>query len=150
MQNPGHVSIEDASWSPDGTRIAMVGDFGMQGADDPAKWIALLTIGADGTGLRVLVGRRDDGSLAGLGISRGDISAGVAACREGVAVPDPDANPGLVKDCEGAVGGAELSGGTWRVELVHRQEHQRVGWDRRGRNAAARVGALADKARAGW
>ena len=100
MQNPGHVSIEDASWSPDGTRIAMVGDFGMQGADDPAKWIALLTIGADGTGLRVLVGRRDDGSLAGLGISRGDISAGVAACREGVAVPDPDANPGLVKDCE--------------------------------------------------
>ncbi len=99
MRNPGHVSIEDASWSPDGTRIAMVGDFGRQGADDPTKWIALLTIGADGTGLRVLVGRRDDGSLAGLDISRGDISADVA-CREGVAVPDPDANAGLVEDCE--------------------------------------------------
>ena len=100
IDNPVPESVEDAAWSPDGTRIAMVGDFGRQGADDPTKWIALLTVRADGAGLRVLVGRRDDGSLAGLGISRGDISADVAACREGVAVPDPDANAGLVEDCE--------------------------------------------------
>ena len=100
IDNPVPESVEDAAWSPDGTRIAMVGEFGRQGADDPTKWIALLTIGADGTDPRVLVGRRDDGNLVGLGVVRGDISAEVAACGEGVVVPEPEANAGLVEDCE--------------------------------------------------
>ena len=100
VDNPFTDSVEDAAWSPDGTRIAIVGEFGRQGADDPAKSIALLTIGADGTDPRLLVGRRDDGNLVGLGVVRGDISAEVAACGEGVVVPDPDANAGLVEDCE--------------------------------------------------
>ena len=71
IDNPVPESVEDAAWSPDGTRIAMVGDFGRQGADDPTKWIALLTIGADGTGLRVLVGRRGRRQSGGAGYLAG-------------------------------------------------------------------------------
>ena len=80
----------------------MVGEFeaSQRDVDDPTAQVAVVTIGADGATPRVLVGRREDGSLAGLGVVRGDISAEVAACGEGVAAPDPEANPGLVEDCE--------------------------------------------------
>ena len=88
--------IGDAAWSPDGTRIAISG----RGREP----IALVTVAAEGTGPRVLVRRQEDGELVGLlvglGVARGNLSADVAACGEGVAVPDPEANPGLVEDCE--------------------------------------------------
>ena len=92
-------SIGDAAWSPDGTRLAMVGNFGSERLNHPAKAIAVLTMGIDGRDLRLLVDRQEEGELVGLGVVRGDISAEVAACGEGVAVPDPDANSGLVEDC---------------------------------------------------
>ena len=95
MWRPSPNSIQDATWSPDGTRIAMVGVFRGHSAQ-----IALLAIGADGADPRVLASIEEDGELVGLGVERGDVSAELAACREGVAVPDPDANPGLVEDCE--------------------------------------------------
>ena len=95
--------IEEAAWSPDGKRIAIVGDF-MSEKFGAAGQIALLTIGVDGTAVprvpRVLVGRQRDGSLVGLGVERGDISAEVAACGGGVVVPNPEANPGGVEDCK--------------------------------------------------
>ena len=103
-------SIEDASWSPDGTRIAMVGVFGSRPSIDPARSIAVLTMAADATDVRGLVGRQVaggigskrpfDGDLVELAAVRGDISGHLAACGDGVAVPDPDANPGLVEDCK--------------------------------------------------
>ena len=57
INRPGAESIEHAAWSPDGKRIAMVGEFGGQSGTG-AGHIALLTIGADGADLRLLVGRR--------------------------------------------------------------------------------------------
>ena len=112
VQNPRHDSIEDASWSLDGTRIALSGQFhGSAGSrsSDPTAQIVLLTVAVDGTDLRVLVGRQVEGSvlnkplegrLVELGVARGDISTAVAACGDGVAVADPEANPELVEDCE--------------------------------------------------
>ena len=100
VDNPKSKSVRDASWSPDGKRIAMVGEFGLGPSDDPAGWIALVTVAADGTDLRVLVGRTIDRGLVGLGVMPGDISAEVAACGGGMAVVDPEANPGLVEDCK--------------------------------------------------
>ena len=103
VQNPSPDSIEDAAWSPDGERIAVTGVLrasGRKQSYDPTAQIALATVMADGTDLRVLVGRQDEDNLAGLRRARGDISAEVAACGEGVAVPDPQSNPGLVEDCE--------------------------------------------------
>ena len=99
VKNPLLHSIEDAAWSPDGTRIAIVGDF-RSAKFAAAGQIALLTIDADGLLRRVLVGRQRDGSLVGLGVERGDISAEVAACGGGVVVPNPEANPGVVEDCK--------------------------------------------------
>ena len=105
-------STDDVTWSPDGTRIAMVGVFRAWGRlqdYDPAAQIALVTIAANGTDSRVLVGiqveesvvsRPLKGNPVGLVAKRGDISAEVAACGDGVVVPDPEANPGLVEDCE--------------------------------------------------
>ena len=102
VRQPVVRSIEHAAWSPDGERIAMVGEFAtsQRDVDDPTAQIALVTTGMDGSAPRVLVGKQEDGRLAGLGVARGDISAEVAACGEGVAVPDPEANLGLVDDCE--------------------------------------------------
>ena len=110
VEHPYPDSIKDATWSPDGTRMAMVGTFGSRPSIDPARSIAVLTMAADGTDVRVLVGRQVagsvgskrpfDGDLVGLAAVRGDISAHVAACGDGVAVEDPEANPGLVEDCK--------------------------------------------------
>ena len=70
VKEPEIQSIENAGWSPDGERIALVGDLrgSITGA---AGKIVLLTIGADGSDLRVQVGRREDGGLVGLGVLRG-------------------------------------------------------------------------------
>ena len=104
VRQPVVRSIEHASWSPDGERIAMVGEFlGLGLESQPGALtarIAVLTMGVHGSAPRMLVGRQEDDSLEGLGTVPGDISAELAACGEGVAVPEPDANPGLVEDCE--------------------------------------------------
>ena len=103
VRNPLRRLIDDAEWAPDGKRIAMSGELRASGRSqdyDPTAQIALVTVAADGTDVRVLVGRQRDGGLIGLGVERGDISAHVAACGDGVAVADPESNPGLVEDCE--------------------------------------------------
>ena len=123
VDNPYPDSIEDATWSPDGTRIAMVGTFGSRPSYDPARSIAVLTMAADGTDVRVLVGRQVagsvaskrpfDGNIVGLAAVRGNISAEVAACGDGVAVADPETNPGLVEDCEALLEVQNALAGPW-------------------------------------
>ena len=103
VRNPSADSIQDAAWSPDGTRLAISGEFhvlGRQPETRPTARRALVIMAADGTDVRVLVGRQADGDLVGLGVERGDISTDVAACGDGVVVADPEANPGLIEDCE--------------------------------------------------
>lgn len=65
------------AWSPDGSRIAI------------SMWGLLVTMDRDGTNPRTLNG--------------GDLrrpAVDPAVCSLGVVVPDPEANPGLVRDCE--------------------------------------------------
>ena len=120
VRQPYPYSIADVEWSPDGMAIAMVGTFGRLPSNDPEKSIALVTIGVDGTDVRVLAGRQAEGRPVGLAVVEGDISAEVAACGEGVAVPDPEANPGLVEDCEALLAVqnalAGPSGLNWHVD----------------------------------
>ena len=92
-------SIEDAAWSPDGKRIAMSGKFRGPERGGSYERIALVTVAADGTDPRVLVGTATDGTLVALRELRGDVSADLAACEEGLVVPEPGANPELVEDC---------------------------------------------------
>ena len=98
MLNSPSDSVDGAAWSPDGTRIAIAGDFGRGGS--PAGWLGLVTVGVDGTDLRVLVGRTAEHGLVEMGVMPGQISAELAACGVGVVVPEPEANPGLVEDCK--------------------------------------------------
>ena len=61
-----------------------------------------MTLAADGSDPLplMLAWRRADGRLVGRGGPREDISAYVAGCRAGVAVPDPEENPGLLEYCK--------------------------------------------------
>ena len=102
VRHPIVRSIGDAAWSPDGTRIAMSGEFESKSLSyDPDVYHVLLTMAADGTDLRVLAGTGEDGDLESQGaVVLENVVTGAAKCGDGVMVPEPEANPGLVEDCE--------------------------------------------------
>ncbi len=85
-----------ASWSPDSSRIAVATPHGSD--------TVVYTTALDGSDVRVLVRKRGDGVLEAVAPedwrSRGD----AASCIGGVVVPNPQANPGLVRDCEALFG----------------------------------------------
>ena len=95
------------AWSPDGSSIAIVVPAGS------GTWsclgvlvctdVALYTMAADGSNVRVLARRTDDGALKAVGPELRP-SADVASCSRGVVVPNPDMNHSLVRDCEALVG----------------------------------------------
>lgn len=77
-----------AAWSPDGSRIAILST-----DDGPV----VQTVAPDGSDVRILVVQNKKGSLQ----SADDLlQAEIAACGAGTAVPKPEANPDLVRDCE--------------------------------------------------
>ncbi len=79
---PGDV----AAWSPDGSRIVTVD-----------KYSNVRTMAPDGSDLRTLVAPDTEGDLQSAYDLR---QAEIAACSAGTAVPKPEANPDLVRDCE--------------------------------------------------
>ena len=122
-----------ASWSPDGSRVAINARGGTEveipghvGADyddiifSPLTeaGVVLYTVSSDGSDARVLVEQDDDGTLLPANARPLDyeqpantiyfdesgrlISApyDIAQCSNGVVVPNPDDNPGLVRDCK--------------------------------------------------
>ena len=87
-----------AVWSPDGSRIAVLGD---TGGDD--RQVVLLTMNSDGTDQHILV-REEGGSLRARRPPPPSSSVDLNACSAGSVVPEPEANPGLVRDCETLLG----------------------------------------------
>lgn len=84
------LSGNAAAWSPDGSRIAILN----------TEYLPLLqTVAPDGSNLRLLVIEHDDG-LQAVAPRHVDEPGDIAGCSTGKAVPQPDANPGLVQDCE--------------------------------------------------
>ena len=111
QKSPSRLS-ELLAWSPDGSRIAVQA---REGVSDPGNSAWLLTIARDGSDPRVLLRAGLDGStVVDLG------PAGIESCSNGVAVPDPEANPGLVEDCRTLLGIGEALGGSvlprWRTD----------------------------------
>ncbi len=90
-------NVYQASWSPDGSRIAVL-DFHKIG-DSRQSHVLLFTMAADGTDRKALVRwfqyRLEPENSDWLGVSED-----IAACSQGEIVPAPDDNPGLVQDCE--------------------------------------------------
>ena len=97
-----------ATWSPDGSRIALLTYKG-----SPPHWQRgcyrspgeIVTMARDGTDLRVLVSWEDgvDCLAPELIVENPDPMDNLddaGACSAGTVVPDPASNPGLVQDCE--------------------------------------------------
>ena len=78
-----------AAWSPDGSRIAIY---------HPAHLLA--TVARDGTDLRFLMGLDKEGRFQALSPPLSGRPVDLAACSMGRIVREPEANPGLVHDCE--------------------------------------------------
>lgn len=87
-----------AAWAPDGSRIAVRA----AGNPTPNGEVALYTMAPDGSDVRVLV--RGGLAMVAEHSEYEDAEVGKAACREGYVVPNPDGNPGLVRDCETLMG----------------------------------------------
>ena len=83
-----------AAWSPDGTRIAVLRAYG---STDPR---VLVTTTPHGGEPQVLVSHDVQHGLLGVGVQVETERADVAGCMAGTAVPSPEANAGLVDDCE--------------------------------------------------
>jgi Tol biopolymer transport system component len=90
--------IRAASWSPNGSRIAL-----LAGRWRDSGPLMVATMAADGSDLRVLAERQDPYfSDSGLRTQGGQAAPGAgdaSACRGGGAVPNPDANDHLVRPC---------------------------------------------------
>ena len=83
-----------AVWSPDGSRIAIY----FPSLLFPNRLI--LTMTRDGKDVRVLARGDEEGRLHAWNPPRRERSVDLAVCSAGFVVPEPEANPGLVGDCE--------------------------------------------------
>ena len=101
-QSPGELAESrgrlQATWSPDGTRIALRAP----GYLTPEGDVVLATMAPDGSDVEVLV----RGGLAMVAEHSGyrDVTAGSGVCSQGFVVPEPTRNRGLVADCETLLG----------------------------------------------
>ena len=84
-----------AAWSPTGSRIALVA-LGQHQRSPP---VLVASVAADGTDVQVLAGKVLPYDEHAPWQALNSVPVDAAACQAGVVVPDPDANPELVKDC---------------------------------------------------
>ena len=91
-----------AAWSPDGRRIAVASGSFWSREDVRAYPVAelLYTMAPGGTDVRLLAKYDVEGQLRSVGPQPGTGSVDVSGCAAGLVVPDPTANPDLVRDCE--------------------------------------------------
>lgn len=95
------VLFNNAIWSHDGSRITTSFSWAVSRND----WtFGIMTLASDGSDLQVLVGSDAEGRLMPWNTPRVDAVpadyAEVDACSQGVVVPEPNVNQGLVQDCE--------------------------------------------------
>ena len=105
-----------AAWSPDGSKVAIYYvDY------------LLVTAARDGTDLRFLVGVTEKGYLYVLAPPLSERPVDLAACSAGRVVPEPEANPGLVNDCEVLLSIRDRLGGV--VELNWNESAPMAEWE---------------------
>ena len=109
---PEFLRVTAAAWSPDGSRVAVSGDIRQFPWGEYETRRVILTADPDGGNMRILaagdtvlslVSGHYDESAGGLfEWNRSDpgIPVDTAPCSEGLVVPNPEENPGLVQDCE--------------------------------------------------
>ena len=127
------VTYKIVRWSPDGSRIAVLGEIpenvrlpGIPSRRDEARMV-VLTVDSDGMAQRILAigsaaenrDRRNPGkSLRASNLPKPQTQADVAVCSAGFVVQEPEANPGLVRDCETLLGVRNtLAGGAEHIQI---------------------------------
>ena len=94
------VRVKDAAWSTDGSMIAVRHEWGWDEQALSTSWgESVFVTGRDGNEVRAVA----EGVVEGIwrwvrAVDPPPLTA--ASCSAGVVVPEPDANPGLVEDCE--------------------------------------------------
>ena len=109
---PAFLRVTAAAWSPDGSRLAVSGDIRQFPWGEYEARRVILTADPDGGNMRILaagdtvlslVSGHYDESVGGLfewNSPDPGIPVDTAPCSEGLVVPNPEENPGLVQDCE--------------------------------------------------
>ena len=97
---PVNLRAKDAIWSPDGSMIAARHE--LLGYSSPRIWeTSIFLMARDGTDVRFLAeGFVDDRESNVRASGTRPPSTDPAECSSGVIVPEPERNPGLVKDCQ--------------------------------------------------
>ena len=138
--------LYDAAWSPDGSRMAISVPHSFDVVMRHGSDVALLTSALDGSDARVLVRRGENGVLEAVGAERqrdGPFDIVTCSprdpnclqvvngrlvfdnpCAGGFVALDPEANTGLVEDCETLW---EL--GRWATEVRQRGYFEQPSWD---------------------
>ena len=124
---PEFLRVTAAAWSPDGSRVAVSGDIRQFPRGEFEARRMVLTADPDGGNMRILaagdsvlslVSGHYDESVGGL-FEWNRLDTGIpvdtAPCSEGLVVPLPEENPGLVRDCETLLNIQDALSG--RVEL---------------------------------
>ena len=98
------LGSQHIAWSPDETRIAVfIYPWGLRGGNYIPGFgsnVALYTVAADGSDMRVLARRSIGGTIVAEHGDWRDERVDLSVCVDGFVVPEPDKNPGLVRDCE--------------------------------------------------
>ena len=109
---PDFLRVTAAAWSPDGSRLAVSGDIRQFPLGEYEARRVILTADPDGGNMRILaagdtvlslVSGHYDESVGGLfewNSPDPGIPVDTAPCSEGLVIPNPEENPGLVQDCE--------------------------------------------------
>ena len=97
----GRMWVRAAAWSPDGSRIAMTGGGDVGRGEGPH---IVGTVAADGSDAKMLAAVGAKGVLYAVGSQEPNVVASQAMCADGMLVPNPAANAGLVRDCEVLLG----------------------------------------------
>ena len=109
------------SWSPDGSTIAISNLYNEESG------IVLSTIAPDGSALRVLVWRDTANGLVTANAAIQDTTVDLKPCSSKSVVPEPEANPGLVRDCWALLGLRDALAG--RAELNWNNHVSIVEWE---------------------
>ena len=98
------LGSQHIAWSPDETRIAVfIYPWGLRGGNYIPGFgsnVALYTVAADGSDMRVLARRSIGGTIVAEHGDWRDERVDLSVCVDGFVVPESDKNPGLVRDCD--------------------------------------------------
>ena len=109
---PAFLRVTAAAWSPDGSRLAVSGDIRQFPWGEYEARRVILTADPDGGNMRILaagdtvlslVSGHYDESVGGLfewNSPDPGIPVDTAPCSDGLVIPHPEGNPGLVQDCK--------------------------------------------------